>query len=134
MRFWRLLLPLAGLALVAAGTFVLWPRTDRITRKNFDRIEKGMSRVQVESILGPPGDYRTGPGAIDWIPEFGPVTGNTIWGEGRCWWADTLLIVVAFDESGSAYRYWCFDEKRSQQSPLENFLWRAKRLWRRWFA
>jgi hypothetical protein len=132
MRSWRLLLALAGLALVAAGTFVLWPRANHITRENFDRIEKGMSRVQVESILGLPGDYRTGPTEIAWILEYDPITGKTLWDD-RCWCADTLLIIVDFDESGSAYRYWCFDERRSLQSPLENFLWRANRHWRRWF-
>jgi outer membrane protein assembly factor BamE (lipoprotein component of BamABCDE complex) len=65
----KLLLALAGLALVVAGTFVLWPRANRITRENFDHIEKGMSRAQVESILGPPGDYRTGPQADTHLPE-----------------------------------------------------------------
>jgi hypothetical protein len=55
---------IAGLVLavlVAIGAFVLWPQSDRVTRENFDRIREGMSRAQVEAILGPPGDYRIGP-------------------------------------------------------------------------
>ena len=65
----RKLIALAGLAvLVAAGAFVLWPRPDRITRANYDRIRMGMSRAEVEAILGPPGDYTTGPVASMKIP------------------------------------------------------------------
>jgi hypothetical protein len=49
------------LVLVAARlVFVL--RTDpRLTRENFGRIHGGMSRREVEALMGPPGDYRTGP-------------------------------------------------------------------------
>jgi hypothetical protein len=62
MRRRTLLVALAGLAVVVgAGTVVLWPRADRITLENFDRIKKGMRRAEVEAILGPPGDYTTGP-------------------------------------------------------------------------
>ncbi len=50
-----------GLAvLLAAGALALRPRSDRITFDNFSRIQEGMSRAEVEAILGgPPGDYRT---------------------------------------------------------------------------
>jgi hypothetical protein len=57
MRRRRLLVVLAGLAVVvAAGVVVLWPRPDRVTRVNCDRIREGMSRAEVVGILGPPGD------------------------------------------------------------------------------
>src|SRR6516164_10518508 len=64
MRRRTLLVVLAGLAgLVAAVVVVLWPRPSlRITLENCKRIREGMSRAEVEAILGPPGDYRTGPG------------------------------------------------------------------------
>jgi hypothetical protein len=64
MRRRKPLVALAGLAVVvAAGVVVLWPRTapERITRENYDRIRNGMSRAEVEAILGPPRDYSTGP-------------------------------------------------------------------------
>jgi hypothetical protein len=61
MRRRTLLVALAGLAvMVAAGVGALWPRPSRVTGENFDRIEKGMSRAEIEAVLGPPGDYRTG--------------------------------------------------------------------------
>jgi hypothetical protein len=61
MRRRKLVAVVVGLAvLFAAGAFVLWPREDRITRENFNRIREGTTRAEVESILGgPPGDYRT---------------------------------------------------------------------------
>jgi hypothetical protein len=82
----KLLVALAGLAVVvAAVVVVLWPRPDRITQENYDRIrvgglwgedwathdnrapvKKGMTRTEVEAILGPPGDYRTGLGEQNW--------------------------------------------------------------------
>jgi hypothetical protein len=83
MRRRTLLVALAGLpVVVAAGAVVLWPRTpSRITLENCNRIREGMSRAEVEAILGPPGDYRTGPGETGhgmgtenmfWTPDRGP--------------------------------------------------------------
>jgi hypothetical protein len=62
MRRRKLLVALAGLAMVgAAGVVVLRPRPGYTTRENYDRIVAGMSAGEVESILGPTGDQRTGP-------------------------------------------------------------------------
>ena len=50
-----IVLVLAGLTVVVvmAGAVVLWPQPpSRITRENFDRIKEGMSRAEVEAILG----------------------------------------------------------------------------------
>jgi hypothetical protein len=68
-----------GLAVVvAAGVVVLWPQpqpSSRVTRENFDRIHDGMSRAEVEAILGPRGDYRTRLGESElsdqsWNPDL----------------------------------------------------------------
>jgi hypothetical protein len=57
MRRRKLLVALAWLAVVvAAGVVVLWPRENRITQENCDRIKEGMSQAEVEAILGPSGD------------------------------------------------------------------------------
>jgi hypothetical protein len=70
MRRRSLLVALAVLAMVvAASVVVLWPRlSSRITRENFDRICGGMSRAEVEDILGPPAtigrDRRDGPDGL----------------------------------------------------------------------
>jgi len=66
MRRRTVILGLAGLAVMfAVVAVVLRPRPDRITREDYDRIRPGMTRAEVEAILGPPDDYRTGRGESD---------------------------------------------------------------------
>jgi hypothetical protein len=63
------LLVLVGLAeLLAIGAFVVLTDPDQSTIMlgHYCRIKMGMSRDEVETILGPPGDYTTGP---VWWPE-----------------------------------------------------------------
>jgi hypothetical protein len=153
LRKWKLLVALAGLAVVvAAEVVVLWPRSSsRITRENFEQIKEGMNRAEVEAILGPPGDYRTGHGETDlttvhmaWSPDGGPLKPNTDWSripgqspeDPRLWaeWMnDSIVIVIAIGQSGSVVQTVGFPRRRTTQGPLENLLWRAKRQWYRWF-
>src|SRR4051794_12025520 len=94
---------LALAVLLAAGVFVLWPRADRITRENFDRIRGGMSREEVYAILGPPGDYRTGPVKYQHIDLVGY---DLVWTDDVIirpdweWIGDLALVVVEFDQEG----------------------------------
>jgi len=142
LRRWKLLVALAGLAvLVAAGVVALWPRPERITRENFDRIKVGMSRAEVYAILGPPGDYSSGPVEFDGRQEFlrgidldanEPVDcGNPALAR---WWSDTGSAWVEFDPSDRARpREFTRHLGRLEQSSLDALLWRAKRQWRKWF-
>jgi hypothetical protein len=46
-----------GLGLLASvGAFALWPEpiTPGLTQENFDRVRQGMTRPEVEALLGPP--------------------------------------------------------------------------------
>jgi hypothetical protein len=154
MRRRKLLVALAGLAVaVAAGAIVLWPREDRVTRANYDRIRDGMTRAEVEAILGPPGppgDFRTGHGETRVVFEDGS-TANTRWipddpakplpnwsrlpGQSLLWatWmSDSFAIGIGIDDSGNVVEKVGYP-RRTTQGPLENLLWRAKRLWQRWF-
>ena len=131
--------------LLADGAFMAWPRPDRITRENFDRVTTGMSRSEVEAILGPPGDYRSGPT----VPALSTLQKPAylrivLWGEDDGW---------SFFRDGSEQRMWSLDTEdwhvffspsgvtgviatptqREPQNTLENLLWRAKRQWRKWF-
>jgi hypothetical protein len=112
---------LAGLAVVvAAGAVVLWPRLpSRITRENFDRLKKGMSRAEVEAILGPPGDCRTGRGEIEipypqgnglhcFVDDEADELPTTWWDEiewprrrrtNGFWTGDSIHIEITLDES-----------------------------------
>jgi hypothetical protein len=146
MRRWKLLVVLAGLAVVvAAGVVVLWPRHERITRENFDRIHEGMSRAEVEAILGPPCDFSTGPlvrvranrppNPFS-VENFDPITvvGS---GDNReellVWKSDRQLITINFGPSGHVEDLWMHDVARVNQTAFENLIWRFKRQWRRWF-
>jgi hypothetical protein len=138
MRRRTLLVVLPGLAVVVGvGTVVPGLRRDRITRQNFARIEDGMSPTEVEAILGPPGDYRTGP--ANGLGVFECAGGEVVarLDEHRAmyfWISDTTCIDVVFDDAiGAASHRYCASVDRVPQSAFDNLLWRAKRLWHRWF-
>jgi hypothetical protein len=125
-----------GLAvLVAVGAFVLWPRTDptlRITRENFDGIKEGMSREEVEAILGPEGDYTTGPVDFPSLQQWGfleELRDATF----LAWVTDTAWVSIALNEPGGVVRTRFVPIQRFEQGPLDNLRWRAKRQWRQWW-
>ena len=150
---WRrtLLVALAALAVVvAAGVVVLWPRPSlRITLENCKRIREGMSRAEVEAILGPPGDYRTGPGETGhgstenmfWTLDSPDVAPGMHWsnvsqsdpGLWAIWLSDSATVIIGIDDSGTVV-FKRERPRRTTQSPLDNFLWRVKRQWHRWFS
>jgi hypothetical protein len=153
MRKRKVLVALAGLAVVAAAGVVLWPRSQpssRITRENFERIKEGMSRAEVETILGPPGDYSSGPleYARETLYRFSssgppptgdfvlssPVTilGGDAWDRVE-WRSDRQILCVYFLRSGHVIARGFWDVAPMAQSPLHNLLWRVKRQWHRWF-
>jgi hypothetical protein len=116
---------LAGvpLLLVLAGALVLLrpPGPCPVTRGAYERIEPGMSRTEVEEILGgPPGDYRTRPTRV----EEGPGSGFT-W-EG--WWGDEGMVEVCF--RGDSVLVTRFQETLPPgPGLLETLRWRLKRRW-----
>ncbi len=150
----RKLLATAGLVLTLAGAFALWPRADRITQKNCDRIREGMSQQEVYAILGPPGDYRIVQ-TVDPVPlyyrsdtptpaeyaqaaydrehvfvlrnDYGPVPLERL-----NWLGDDGDIFVWFGPKG-VWSHGMVHSDKVAQTPLENLLWRAKRQWKRWF-
>jgi hypothetical protein len=131
-----LLVVLAGLAVVvAAGVVVLWPRPpSRITRENYDRIRAGMTRAEIETILGPPGDYTTAP------TEGVRVASRTFSAPGSesaylqsCWLSDSAQAVVWFEYSGRANRGYYAPMRIKDETLWARFHWRLKRQWHRWF-
>jgi hypothetical protein len=147
MRKRNWLVALAALAVVvAAGVVTLRPRADRITQENCDRIRKGMTLADVVGILGPPGDYRTGPAEIDLPDCIMPVSGVVIppW---AVWKGDHGGIylyrngdyrdpAIEDHDDDDPESVWCaefIEVEPINQSPLASLLWHAKRLWHRWF-
>jgi hypothetical protein len=135
MRRRKLVGLLAAIALVSASAFVLWPRPPRVTRQNCSRLQYGMDRKEVETILGPPGDHTTRP--------VTGVSGHQIvlfWREGArprgtplTWRADTGSVSVTMSQLTDRLEVAKFQEVDCEnQSFLDNLLWRAKRQWRKW--
>ena len=127
MRRRRLLVALAGLAVVAATAVLLWPR-DPITWKNFNRICKGMTRAEVEAILGPPNLTGAELEKLD-VDDFEDVPAIQPWGDdylfydeerGRFWLGNAGVITVTFENDCAVSKAW---------DPYAGLL---TRLWARW--
>jgi hypothetical protein len=103
-------------------------------RDSFDRIQQGMTRAEVEAILGPPEDFRSEPvaypsGTEYWLQSLKPNDASQ-----RIWYTDTGLRVVFFAPDGLVSGAVFVPGNLSNRSPLDNLLWRLKRLWHRWFS
>jgi hypothetical protein len=123
---------LAVVLIIGAGVASIPGRSPLITQADSEKLQPGMSRREVEAILGPPGDYRTGPGqdppvvSLLWLP---PPAGPNV----SKWRGDSGTITVAYTDAGQVRRKWFEPWYRKEQGPIENLLWRAKRQWQRWF-
>jgi hypothetical protein len=83
-----------GLALTGALMPLALPRPpSRVTWANFERVKVGMSREEVEALLGPPGDYRTAPTAV---LQLGPLYSPE--GKVERWKGDEGWVEVGVDE------------------------------------
>jgi hypothetical protein len=150
MRRRKLLVVLAGLAVVGAAlagkmlALELRARPDRITRENLARIKEGMSRGEVEAILGPPGDYSSGPvdfagsgrsrppDELVFTPGRREAFEDKTW-ERFEWRNDRRIVWIYFEPSGKVLSESDSMVQRIDQSLSESVFWRAKREWRRWF-
>jgi hypothetical protein len=119
--------------LVAVPTLLLWPGWDRVTSENFDRIHRGMTRSEVEAILGPPGDYASGPAV----------------GEEELWWrlrfqladhswvGNSAWIMVTYEGGPNAsdppiVRGFSYQPiEPADVGLVAKFVWRTQRGWER---
>jgi hypothetical protein len=141
MRRRKLLLVLAGLFVAicaAVMAVILWPmKDDRLTEENCARIHGGMTREEVEATIGPPGDFRTGPifVPVAGSPNF-PSLDYKVTAEQQVivpmWYWDNGTTIV-WISSGRVANVSYVRCARVAQTPVDNFLWRAKRQWHRWF-
>jgi hypothetical protein len=137
MRRRTLLVVLAGLAVVvAAGVVVLWPRASQVTLENCQCICKGMTRFDVELILGgPPGDYRTRP-TWDWRQEDDFMRSSFLFDHDRRvghWYGDGVMLVVVFDPDDKVFIADSRHIGGPTASVLDTWKWQLKRQWHRWF-
>jgi hypothetical protein len=133
MKLYALALAAVVAGVLFVGVFAIHTRSPRITCANFDRIRNGMTRAQVESIVGPPGDFTTGrlvfdPGSIPW-PPISRCSGETV----LEWTADTGWGLVRFNHDETVNGALFYPGFLHEQSTYENVRWRIERQWRRWF-
>ncbi len=138
-RNWKLL---ALAALVPAGVVaflllqpVWW---QRFTREDFRRVRVGMTLDEVVAILGLPGDYRTG--EVTYSPDADPdpqprpadddlpTETQTVY-----WCGDDGIGAVTTDPAGRVIGTAWRPGVPVKASPLDNLLWRARRLGQHWF-
>jgi hypothetical protein len=103
-RAWLRLLALALLmALAAGGWFILTQEPDHpLSRHNYRRIVIGMTRAEVEAILGGPrgavGQTPEHPSFVALVEQEGPVdVHGALAGNPAIWFSDRGQIVVMFD-------------------------------------
>jgi hypothetical protein len=137
IRKWILLGALA--ALLAGGRVALLPRPSRITPENCHHLKSGMTRAEVEAILGPPGDYRTGEtGRIEeeeWVVQSDAAENVDTPPDSYAdalWECDTCCIRVYFGLKGVFLADFAYFSE-GKRSPIDKFLSRAKNQWHKWF-
>jgi hypothetical protein len=113
----------------AARPIFFPPTNPRLTRENFDRIKEGMKRADVEAILGPPGDYRTGP--IDPDPQvimFLP-SGRRRENWSHAWLGDKAIFLAWVDPDGTITQH-CFRSMELEPVEFGTLMrWRCRRWW-----
>ena len=96
-----------------------------------------MTKAEVTAVLGPPGDYRTGPAiavcdsyrdAFFDTSEFATAADSTedVWSSDKAW------IKVSYSRSGATVAAFYVRHEPETMSPLDRLLWRLKRQWHRW--
>jgi hypothetical protein len=116
---WLLLgLLLACIVGVVLVVLALLPPTPGITKENFDRIEVGMTRAEVEAILGGP--------ANGWAPAWGNMRLENEWVDN----ASGDAATVNFDENNRVVgaKHWDGwpDDRTVWQKILDRLPWREK--------
>ncbi len=98
----------------------------------------GMSRAEVEAILGPAGDYRSYDSELDrehmldGVDEFARDT--TLEDTHLRWWEDGGFAFVVVSPSEEVVSKIYIVLRRVDHGPLGNLRWRLHRRWQEWFS
>jgi hypothetical protein len=109
------------------------PLLPQINMHSGETIRPGMTRAQVEVVLGGPGDYRTRPTYDVWLPSL-PNDRILRRSWSAEWYSDEAHVLVLFDQSGCVKTAECLPQKPNHEHPLDNALWNLRRQWRCWFS
>jgi hypothetical protein len=127
-------LPAAAMVLLAAG-WLLWPRT-AITRENVAKIQQGMTRAEVEAILGgPPRNESSAPLDLDEPDEGLPdlirqarlrqwmdcMLENVVDLERQraMWRSNQVEVYIGWSATGTVESCESFPMRRATEGPLE---------------
>ncbi len=117
------------MALVAASLFGPIPPS-RVTRANYGLIVQGMSRAEVDNVLGgPPGVHSTRP---VWTPRS-IMLDRPPGGTRFQWIGDEADVCVSFDSTGHVVDKDIYDIPSQDRGSLANIVWRIEQRWRRLF-
>jgi hypothetical protein len=121
----RLLIAL-GLVLAAVAAWYLLAPVPRISSYYSRKIQPGMTRAQVETILGgPPGDYRTAPFRLPDDQIIAQVPAGERWlPAGEQWQGDRFSVYVTFDAQGRVDKVTGF-----MPGPMPGSWYRALQEW-----
>jgi hypothetical protein len=125
---WLLLWLVTGAAALGLAVYLLWPRSP-INRANYDRIAVGMTRPEVEAILGGPARNETS-GTLR-VGLWGD--GDPRWMEGALirflhepdgpmsdvWATDRFVVWIDFGPDGAVAKKSCAPVSRAREWPLE---------------
>jgi hypothetical protein len=88
----RLVIELVVLAVLSVITVtVMWQPWHAPSITDYDRVRDGMTRAEVERLLGPPGDYRSWATRVEFTPPKAPSTSSVSW-----WVTDDGVILVRY--------------------------------------
>jgi hypothetical protein len=94
-----------------------------------------MTNAEVETILGPRGDYSTvnvAASALDQVeilPDTTHAQGVAAWH----WLTDFGELSVTFDDSGHVLRGWYAPMREVNDTTWNKLVYKVKRQWHRWF-
>jgi outer membrane protein assembly factor BamE (lipoprotein component of BamABCDE complex) len=116
-----LVAPLVALSALGLALWLLWPRESAITEENIARIQPGMTRAEVEAVLGGPARDETGGRRmafyIDGDGWFEPNPDE--------WIGDEWVVTVNFDHGRVS------GKREGQSCPVEENLLSRFRRWLR---
>jgi hypothetical protein len=124
---------------VIVSAVVLVPRRSPISVENYARIQMGMTLPQAEAILGPPGDFRTGPtrfdldGMFDFVVD--PSSPDEEMLSQKRWTNDRAQVCLYLGTTSGRVVVKTFDPLLPAKPTLfEDLIGRAEQKWYEWFV
>jgi hypothetical protein len=90
--------PLVALIAIGVAFGLLWPRSSAITWENIEKIHVGMTRAEVEAVLGGPARDESAGGTV--FGTVGVVPEGLFEREASDWFGETCGVTVWFDDNG----------------------------------